>query len=310
MNGLEKNLKNINIKYLGFDFSVSAETDLLLRIIANVSKRNVLIVDSTKDADLIIVHPYVIRGSLYKIKWVLNFLFNRIAPNLFGKKDALRWFIGTGTKKVLFVSHENLDRPYWWNMIGKFLIESNVARLTYWPREIDSCGERFPYWYNYVDWPDYKRPNFYRRFGRLYRIDELMAPLPFQTDRQNRCVSISSHLEYPRASLLQSTRRMVEVDSYGASGMNFDGSKIDLMQKYRYAFCPENSTGYGYDTEKLPEAWVAGCIPLGVSTNPFSDFNPNVIHNGGKTQDIHFSEPLLLKEPRLDAIEEYVRANI
>lgn len=296
----------LKIKFLGIAPPEIVQSDLLLNIIGRVSQRQVELTDTVKDADLLIVHPYIVSELAYKFRWLINFFAKRILKSGVAGKNNLRWMLGTGNKKTLFVSNENLDRPYWWNMIGKFLVESDVPRLTYWPSEVDPDGARFPYWYNYVDWPEYPRPDFYKRFGRLYKIDDLMAPLPVSRNRKDKAVSISSHLDHPRKALLKHAQKYIEVDSFGASGTRFKGPKIELMQQYKYAFCPENSTGYGYDTEKLPEAWVAGCIPIGISINPFSEFNPNVVRDCEEAENVCLNNPLLVNYPTLKKIEEYL----
>jgi hypothetical protein len=295
----------MRVKFLGRSISSKVEQrgDLLLCILSEACGSVVEVVDDIKKAELIIVYPYVVGGVYYRIRWVMSILFRR----LFGVNADLRWLLGVGKKKILVVSHENLDRPYWWNMIGRFLVESNVPRLTFWPKEIDPKGVRFPYWYNYVDWPSYPRDNLYQRFGRLYQIHELMSPLKTDEHRAPYAVAIGSHYDHPRAALLDSVARKMRVDCFGGMGLSFTGPKLDLMRKYKYAFCPENSTGYGYDTEKLPEAWVAGCIPIGFYLNPYSEFNPALMNIN--VDDALVSRlPLLLTAPSLREIEEYVRA--
>lgn len=294
----------IKIKFLGIAPPETVDSDLLLNIIGRVSQRKLSITSITREADLLIVHPYIVGKLSYKFRWLINFIATRFGKGANVDNKRLRWMLGAGRKSILVVSHENLDRPYWWNMIGKFLVESDIPRLTHWPPEIDPEGARFPYWYNYVDWPQYPRPNFYKRFGMLYKIKDLMSPLSETAARKNKAVSISSHLDHPRKALLRHIQKKIEVETYGSVGKKFEGSKFELMQQYKYAFCPENSTGYGYDTEKLPEAWVSGCVPVGYFINPFSDFNPKVEHWG----DVDcYDFPLLVKEPCLNDIEEYVR---
>lgn len=301
---------SFQVKYLGLapPKSHDVQFDLLLSIIGKVTNLNVQITHTTDDADLVICYPYVVGTLGYKLAWIKNFIRARIGMVTISTKDCLRKMLGVAKKPILFVSHENLDRPYWWNMIGKFLIESDIPRLTFWPKAIDPLGARFPYWYNYVDWVEYPRKNFYQRFGRLYKVEELMRPLEKDSlSRKNKAVAISSHLDYPRKTLLNNVMLVIQTDCYGAAGKKFSGSKLSLMQQYKYAFCPENSTGYGYDTEKLPEAWVAGCIPVGISINPFSDFNPKVVLHETSGPEECYNQPLLLKTPCLKEIEDYIR---
>lgn len=42
----------------------------------------------------------------------------------------------------------------------------------------------------------------------------------------------------------------------------FGDVKIDYMRQYLFNICPENSSAYGYTTEKLFDAISAGCIPV------------------------------------------------
>lgn len=300
-------MQNLKIKYLGRGPLVNRDkdTDLLINIISSVSKYNLVAANSLNDADLVIVYPYVINNFSYKLKWLACQILRRLSKR-WRHHNHLRWLLGVSDKKVIFVSHENLDRPYWWNAIGQYVIESDISRLTFWPKAVDPGGCRFPYWYNYVSWPQYPRPNFYKRFGQLYELKYLMAPLPLPEGRNSKAISIASHLDFPRKFLLEATQKVVDVDMYGVSGIKFEGSKIKIMRQYQYAFCPENSVGYGYDTEKLPEAWIAGCLPLGAYLNPYSDFNPIVI-NQMAGDDSAYKFPLLNAAPSLVDIEDYVK---
>ena len=280
--------------------------DLLLRIIQKIVGKEVKPSSNMNDADLVLVYPYVASSLVFKIKWILSMVASTLH---LVKRDAinLRWLLGVDNKKVLFVSHENLNRPYWWNMLGRFLINSDLPRLTFWPTEVDPDGARFPYWYNYIDWPAYPRNAGYPRFGRFYKIAELCAPLMPTSNRLDRAIAISSHLDHPRSTLLKTLQSKFQIDIFGSAGSKFEGSKLDLMQKYKFAFCPENSAGFGFETEKIPEAWVAGCIPIGIFLNPFSQFNPDLTKIDSLNQDSYKNIKLLEAEPSLTEIENYVR---
>lgn len=298
----------LKVAYIGatWDGGVDSKNDLLLRIIEKVSGCQICVVNDVREAEIVLAYPYVVGSWGFRFKWLVAHFLRKLGL----VKDYSRLFrkmLGVGDKPVIFVSHENLDKPYWWNLLGRFLVESNIPRLTFWPHEIDPHGARFPYWYNYVDWPEYPREEFYQRFGRLYKIDELLSPLSPQDGRKNAAVSISSHLDHPRQALLQFVRGKLLVEAWGGAGARFSGGKLDLMQQYKFAFCPENSTGYGYDTEKIPEAWAAGCIPVGIYLNPYSDFNPSILECSLASGDAVYRAPLLLKTPNLRAVEDYVR---
>jgi hypothetical protein len=282
------------------------KNDLLLRIFEKVGACQLIHVDSVAEADFVLAYPYDGGKLSFKLKWITaSFLYKLLC--LKDSTTLLKWILGVGNKPTLFVSHENLDRHYWWKVYGKLLSASNLSRITFWPKSIDPKGVRFPYWYNYLQWAAYPRENFYSRYGRLYEIEVLMAPLKGDLGRQNKAVCITSHLDYPRLSLLEDIQLSLPVDIYGNAGVSFAGDKYSLMRQYRYAFCPENSVGYGYDTEKIPEAWIAGCIPICAYLNPFSDFNPEILKLSKGVNELPEKTLLLLQEPTLTEIEEYVK---
>ncbi len=302
-------MTDFRIFYLGYGSqpqSTLVKDDLLLLIIQKITGKSAAITSNINDADLVLVYPYVTSSLLFKIKWSLSMLAATF--HLIGRdKINLRWLLGIKNKKALFVSHENLNRPYWWNMLGRFLIDSDLPRLTFWPTKIDPGGERFPYWYNYIDWPAHPRNTRYSRFGRFYKLSELCAPLLPTPNRFDKAIVISSHLDHPRSALLKSLQSQFQFDIFGSVGSKLEGSKLDKMQQYKFAFCPENSVGFGYETEKIPEAWVAGCIPIGIFLNPYSQFNPNLQNINPHNLESFKNLKLLDSEPSLTAIENYVR---
>jgi len=302
--------KILNIAFSGMLNSIDFDSrnELILRIIESMSKSSVRIVSDYKQADFILAYPYGSGSSLFKLKWFIFQIIRKIL-NIQDCTNGLRWILGVGSKPTLFISHENLDRPYWWNFYGSLLINSKIPRLTYWPKSIDQIGSRFPYWYNYVDWPDYPRPNFYySRYGRMYSLEDLMSPLKNDPMRKDEAILIASHLDYPRASILEKLSRSKVVKVFGRIGIEFKCGKYYLMREYKYALSCENSVGFGYDSEKIPEAWIAGCIPCGTFLNPYSDFNSEVLY-GFELNDNQnaYNKPLLLNKPNLKEIEEYVK---
>ena len=301
--------RSLKVAYSGMPGAINIDprNELILRIIENATNTSIKIVSNFRESDLVLAYPYGSGAISFKLKWI----FFQIVKKVFKIKECtngLRWILGVGSRPSIFISHENLDRPYWWKTYGELVTSSNLPRLTYWPKEIDPNGARFPYWYNYIDWEKYPRNNFYSRFGRLYSIEALMSPLKQDFDRREEVILIASHLDFPRKSLLDNLLTTNSVAIFGRAGTKFVGGKLELMRKYKYAFCCENSVGFGYDSEKVPEAWMAGCIPCGVYLNPYSDFNPEILHfNNSKSDQVIYSSPLLLKKPNLEDIEDYIK---
>jgi hypothetical protein len=95
-------------------------------------------------------------------------------------------------------------------------------------------------------------------------------------------------------------------------------SKKEILKKYAFNLCPENSLYPGYYTEKVPEAFLGQSLPLTWADNNINhDFNEksfvnllnytkdNYLEISELLKDESFlkkftSEPLLLKEPNLN----------
>jgi hypothetical protein len=126
------------------------------------------------------------------------------------------------------------------------------------------------------------------RYGELLKLDRLRAPLGDQfLKRAQKAVLISSHLREPRAFCLSVLQKVMLVDGMGPyfdkSIKNHHSSnfcKKDILQRYAFNLCPENCIYPGYVTEKIPEAFAAGCLPISyVDESVAIDFNPLALIN-------------------------------
>lgn len=214
-------------------------------------------------------------------------------------------------QSVLVVSHENLDRSPW-TAFGEVLRSTDFPRLTHWPQSIDPRGFRVPYWWNYLDWPEIPRPHgaSESRFGKWYEPHKLLSPL--DTDEQsrnrlNRAVWITNHLSFPRSAIRARLESQVEIDV--VSDIPW-GQKAAYLERYRYCVVTENSVGYGYETEKVPEAWIAGCIPIGYVANPMGDFNPGSFFFDLPVLERPELSPLIDKMPSLSGLLDYLSISL
>jgi hypothetical protein len=171
---------------------------------------------------------------------------------------------------------------------------------------------RVPYWMEQVDW-SHEGVHGMRndRFGQLLSIRRLMQPLGRDfLSRPLKAAFFSSHLREPRRTLFAAVQAVVPVDGFGSQ---FDASiahhsssslrKMDLLSGYAINLCPENSLYPGYYTEKIPEAFHAGCLPLGwVDSNAAIDFNPDAFVNLAPMTQTCFSQlqELLLSRSALE----------
>ena len=280
--------------------------DLLLRCIGEVVDASVT-QTRARDADLTIVYPYHFPFTSTTAGSVLESL-RRLAPLESNPESLLRRIYGIpATSLILAVSHENLDRRPW-QAFGNLIRESGVPRLTSWPQEIDPGGFRFPYWWNYVDWPELPRAltAVKNNFGRFYNLEKLTEPQPVKSapeSRKNRAVWLTRHRDFPRESIRSELERFVPVDAI--SDLSF-GQKAQILSEYRYCVVTENSAGYGYETEKLPDAKSAGCIPIGHIPNPMGEFNPSSAYFYPPEQLPDVLPPMLNKKPTLAGLLDYL----
>lgn len=193
---------------------------------------------------------------------------------------------------------------------------------------------RFPYWMEMTDWShEGLRGNQNPRFGQLLTIPRMMRPLGNDFLKRARKVAIfSSHLREPRATLVRAVKRFTPLEGFGPyfnknvldhhqSGFN----KVDILQDFAFNLCPENGLYPGYYTEKIPEAFVAGCLPLTwTDTNVCIDFNPkafinlepmswqdfeplNDIINSPAKLESFAEQPLLLNIPSIEPMKDFLR---
>lgn len=223
------------------------------------------------DADLVVFGPFFARDEK-KFRWVPKPLRPLVA--------ALDRRMTSGQRPLtLFQTGENLR----YNHIPcDYALSFDLAVDK--PRH-----HRFPYWMEMVDWAhEGVTGNDNPRFGQLLDLQRLTQPFgsgfmkrPFQA------ALFASHLQEPRETLFNALRHTLPVTGFGpyfdtsirhhsASGI----AKKDILQDYAFNLCPENSMYPGYYTEKIPEAFMAGCLPITwVDSNVAADFNPNAMLN-------------------------------
>lgn len=192
---------------------------------------------------------------------------------------------------------------------------------------------RLPYWAEVIDWShEGLVGNSNPRYGALLKLERLQAPLGGQfLRREQKAVLLTSHLREPRASCLAALQKLVSVDGFGPyfdqTIKNHHSSRLlkkDLLKKYAFNLCPENGCYPGYVTEKIPEAFAAGCLPIAfVDESVLTDFNPKAFLNlapiaqgnfqalegmlGSKALlEAYAEEPLVLEKPSLLSLKAFL----
>lgn len=192
---------------------------------------------------------------------------------------------------------------------------------------------RLPHWMEFVDWSheiDVVVKNL--RFGELLNLDRLMEPLGknFLT-RKRQIAFFTSHMREPRGTFFEILNKGIEIDGYGPffnkeiTDHNSSGLfKKDVLQDYSFNLCPENNLYPGYNTEKIPEAFQAGCLPVTwVDPNVKCDFNPRAFINLHDFADDYSAashilqsenelmryttEPLITKKPSILPLVDFLK---
>ena len=192
---------------------------------------------------------------------------------------------------------------------------------------------RMPYWMEMVDWSsEGVTGNQNPRYGRLLNIERLMQPLGNDfLQRTQTAVIFASHLREPRGTLLSAVKKEIEVVEFGRifnSGIknHLESGiiKYDVLQNFAFNLCPENGMYPGYYTEKIPEAFMAGCLPISwADENLKIDFNPRAFINlapmsisnfselkeilhSRKILEAYANEALLINKPSIDHLKAYL----
>ncbi|MBR6062295.1 MAG: hypothetical protein IKP67_09495 [Spirochaetales bacterium] len=93
----------------------------------------------------------------------------------------------------------------------------------------------------------------------------------------------------------------------------FNDNKLAYLQQFKFNICPENSNDTGYVTEKIFDAFAAGCIPIyyGSDNNP----EPNIINHKAvlfwnfKGDNSDTIKKIKLLSTNNDAYEEFISQN-
>lgn len=117
----------------------------------------------------------------------------------------------------------------------------------------------------------FRMPNYIRKHG--YTSIKILQDIELQNetiDHKDRfCAFISSHHTLERSDMFCALNAVKKVDSFGSVFNNMGllarnrwHGNIELLKRYRFNICFENSKAPGYSTEKIYEAMLAGCIPI------------------------------------------------
>lgn len=148
---------------------------------------------------------------------------------------------------------------------------------------------RLPNWMDAIDWSHegvFNTPH--PRVRSLIKLETLMTPLGAALlERPRRAALFAFHLKEPRKTLFEALSNALPTEGFGrpfdATIKDHNNSSLykdDVLKNFLVNLCPENSLYPGYYTEKVIEAYGAGCLPVTwADPNIRVDFNPGAIVN-------------------------------
>lgn len=270
-------------------------------------------------------------------KFLFHQFFNRIENEItvsgpflnYSRKQRIKRLLNLERKHDFFITGENVPLKY-----------GNARKYIGFWRSYNDRNDvlRFPYWMWYLDYTELKQQPSYERYGMRLSIPRLLKPISESYSEQelrlrlNKAILFSGHMREPRRTLYEVVDHVLGCDIRGAaSGIIQESNKPKMATtlKYRFALCPENSLGDGYVTEKIPEAFHSGCIPITYirQEDLATDFNPEAVINlhgmdekqriavlkevqgGGEFYRSLISVPLLKDIPKIDRLINFIISN-
>lgn len=205
----------------------------------------------------------------YKSLWFYRFLKNTGLLNnserrinfcsLFGNRDVLN-YVYDGVK--IFFSGENLHSSHWSNYSDALLGDKECKLSLGFDYFDHERYFRFPLWLTYVFEPTIDE-NIIRQRCEQLRFPQIGSCEKFASLIARADISGVRSEMYNELSKIDKVFCPSELFHNDDSLVHeFKDNKIEYLRNFLFNICPENSNAYGYCTEKIFEAIMAGCIPI------------------------------------------------
>ncbi len=198
------------------------------------------------------------------------------------------------------------------------------AYLTF---DLNSYGNRnayLPLWW--ITSSDILLPTVSPYLGKEIHLDSLLKPRQVSYESRKKFCAAFIGKAYPfRMHALTALSTVGDVDVFGGIARNTHKTsakeKFEISQQYRFVFAFENDLFPGYVTEKSPEAYATGAIPLYWGSDPRGYINQNAIINLANFENLESfteyvkkvnndkdlwteiaSQPFLAQRPSLDEV--------
>lgn len=156
------------------------------------------------------------------------------------------------------------------------------AYLTFDQHSYGGRNAYLPLWW--ITSSDILIPTTSPYLGRPITLDQMLAPRkPNYESRKKFCAAFIGKAYPFRMHALTALSTIGKVDVFGNISRNTPQTrakeKFEICQNYRFVFAFENDLFPGYVTEKAPEAWATGAIPLYWGSDPKGYFNQGSMFN-------------------------------
>lgn len=167
--------------------------------------------------------------------------------------------------------------------------------------------------------------------GKPITIKEMLSPRKADYhSRKKFCVAFIGKAYPFRMHALSALSSVGKVDVFGGIARNTFQTKakekFEIAQQYKFVFCFENDLYPGYVTEKAPEAWATGAVPLYWGSDSAGYFNDKAMLNLAQSSSLESyvelvkkvydskerwekiaSQPLLQRRPSLAPVIQVLR---
>lgn len=167
--------------------------------------------------------------------------------------------------------------------------------------------------------------------GKEITLEEMATPRTVDYEsRKKFCVAFIGKAYPFRMQAIAALSKIGKVDVYGGISRNENSSKalekFKTAQDYKFVFAFENDLYPGYVTEKAPEAWATGAIPLYWGLDSANSLNPGAllnlidfpsledyacevekVANSPERWTSIASQPLITEKPSLDKVIEVLQ---
>jgi hypothetical protein len=156
------------------------------------------------------------------------------------------------------------------------------AYLSFDVHSYDGRNSYLPLWW--ITSSDILVPTVSPYLGRPITIDQMMKHREVDFEKREKfCVAFIGKAYPFRMQSIAALSKIGKVDVFGAIARNTKKTraieKFEIAQKYKFVFAFENDHFPGYVTEKLPEAWATGAVPLYWGADITRSMNPDAFMN-------------------------------